>query len=115
MNVKRNLLASVLLSVLVGAGASAADDSQMVKLGLLGSQAQGKADAAIRISSTTSNIQVAHLTTAKIENDKGQSFVWHFDSAMAASAFPLKLIAPSSFDAGKTQVSVVHPGDHTAQ
>jgi hypothetical protein len=31
------------------------------------------------------------------------------------SAFPLKTIAPSGFDAGNTMVSVIHPAAHYAQ
>ena len=99
----------------IGAGvASEADYSGLVKQGFLGSQVQSRPDSTIKISSTTGNIYVDHLKTTKIENDKGQSFVWQFDSIMSMSAFPLKLIAPSGFDAGNTQVSVLHPAHHTA-
>jgi hypothetical protein len=118
MNIKRNLLVSVLLSTVIGAGASAAgavDYSGLVKQGFFGSQVQSQPDTAIKISSTTENAYVDHLATAKFENDKGQSFVWRFDSIMSMSIFPLKTITPSSFDAGNIQVSVIHPGYHTAR
>jgi len=99
----------------IGAGvASAADYSGLVKQGFLGSQVQSRPDSTIKISSTTGNIYIEHLKTTKIENDKGQSFIWNFDSIMSMSAFPLKLIAPSGFDAGNTQVSVLHPTHHNA-
>jgi len=92
--------------------ASPANRSGSVRLGFYGSQGQGKPDATVRISGTTRAFSVAHLATVKIENDKGQSFVWRFDSDMAASAIPLKTIAPSGFDAGDTWVTVAHPGEH---
>jgi hypothetical protein len=118
MNTKRKVFTSVLLSALIGAGAGvagAADHSALVKQGFYGTQAQGRPDSTVRISSETKFITVPHLTTAKIENDRGQNFVWQFDTAMAMSSFPLKTIAPSGFDAGSTWVSVTHPQSHTAR
>jgi len=118
MNTKRNLLTSVLLSALIGAGVGvvgAADHSTLLKQGFYGTQAQAKPDTTVRISGTTKYITVPHLTTVKIENDRGQNFVWQFDTAMAMSSFPLKTIAPSGFDAGSTWVSVTHPDSHTAR
>ena len=101
----------------VGAGvavASPANHSGLVRLGLLGTQGQSRPDSTIKIGSTSGNIYVDHLKTARIENDKGQSFTWQFDSAMSISSFPLKTIAPSGFDAGNTQVTILHPALHTA-
>ena len=116
MNVKRSLLTSVLLSTLIGAGvASTAETPALMKLGFFGSATQAKPDVTLKISGTTKFIDVAHFATAKIENGKGQSFVWTFDGSMAGSSFPLKTIAPSGFDAGITYVSVTHPQSHTAQ
>ena len=115
MNIKRKLFATMLLSALVGAGAaSAADYSQLVRLGRLGTQVQSQPDTTVKISSTTGNIDVDHFATARIRNDKGQSFTWRFDSTMEVSSFPLKAIAPSGFEAGNTLVSVIHPASHTA-
>lgn len=94
--------------------ASPADRSGSVSLGLLGTPAQSRPDAAIKVGSATRNIYVDHLKTARIENDKGQSFTWQFDSPMSVSNFPLKSIAPSGFDAGNTQVTILHPALHTA-
>ena len=117
MNVKRKWLTPILLSTLIGVGAgvaSAADWSAQVKQGFFGSPAKGKPDTTVKISGTTEYFTVDHFATAKIENDKGQSFVWQFDSAMEMSNFPLKTIAPSGFDAGNTLVSVIHPALHYA-
>ena len=117
MNGKRKLLASILVSTLIGIGAgvaSAADHSQHVKAGLFGSPSQGKPDITLKISGTTKFINVPHFATARIENGKGQSFVWLFDGPMAGSSFPLKTITPSSFDAGITYVNVTHPQSHLA-
>jgi len=114
MNVKRNLLTSVLLSALVGVGAGvagAADNTWLLKQGFFGGQAKSKPDTTVKISGTTKYFTVNHLATAKIENDKGQSFVWYFGGDMSMSVFPLKLIAPSDFDAGDTLASVSHPAD----
>jgi hypothetical protein len=118
MNIKRNLLTSVLLSALIGVGAGvagAADFSGLVKQGFFGSPAKSKPDTTIKIGGTTKYFSVNHFDTAKFENDKGQSFVWHFDTAMTTSSFPLRTIAPSGFDAGNVYVSVLHPGSHLAQ
>ena len=116
MNLKRKLLTSILLSTLIGVGvASAADTAGLMKLGFFGSATQGKPDVTLKITSTTKFINVAHLATAKIENGKGQSFVWAFDGSLSGTSFPLKTIAPSSFDAGITYVSVTHPQSHMAQ
>lgn len=116
MNVKRNLLTSILLSALIGAGvAGAADHSALVRQGFYGDQVQVRPDTTLRINGATEFVSVPHFATAKFENDKGQSFVWRFDSAMAMSSFPLKTIAPGSFDAGSTYVNIVHPDSHTAQ
>lgn len=115
MNFKRNLFTSILLSSLIGVGvAGAADTSGLMKLGFFGTASQGKPDVTLKISSTTKFINVAHFATAKIENGKGQSFVWTFDGSMSGTTFPLKTIAPSAFDAGITYVSVTHPQSHMA-
>ena len=114
MNVKRKLLTSILLSALMGVGAASRADvnSWWLENGFLGSPAQGKPDTTIRISSTTGSIYVDHFATAMIENDKGERFVWRFDSEMEASSFALKTIAPRGFDAGRTWVVVMHPIGH---
>ena len=116
MNVKRNLLTSILLSTLFGVGAAgAAGHSESARLGYFGTQVQSLPEATVKIGSATKGIYVDHFATARIENDKGQSFTWRFDSTMAMSSFPLKAIAPSGFDAGNTLVNVNHPASHYAQ
>lgn len=116
MNAKRKLLTSVLLSTLLGVGAAAAADySAWLNQGYFGTPGQGRPNATIKINSTTRNLIVDHFATARIENDKGQNFTWRFDSSMSMTAFPLKTIAPSSFDAGDVLVSVAHPSEHTAR
>ncbi len=115
MNVKRKLLASVLLSALVGVGAGAAtgaDNTWLLKQGFFGSQVQSRPDATIKIGNTTQDIHVDHFATMRFENEKGQSFVWRFDSAMEMSNFLLETIAPSGFDAGNARVIVWHPSEH---
>ena len=117
MNVKGNFFTFVLLSILIGVGAGvagAADYSALVKQGFFGNLVKSKPDTTVKISGTTKYVTVNHEATVKIENDKRQSFVWRFDSAMEMSNFPLRTIAPSGFDAGNTLVSVLHPAHHTA-
>ena len=116
MNVKRNLLTSTLLSILFGVGAAgAAEPSDLARLGYFGAQVQSRPEAPLKITSATEDIYVDHFATARIENDKGQSFTWRFDSTMAMASFPLKAIAPSGFDAGNTVVIPNHPASHYAQ
>jgi len=118
LNLKRKVIAIAILAIpaaLASAqSASPADYSGLVRQGFFGSQTQSRPDSTIKISSTTGSVYVNHLKTAMIENDKGQSFTWHFGSVMSISNFPLKAIAPSGFDAGNTQVIVLHPGEHFA-
>ena len=52
-----------------------------------------------------------HFATLKIENDKGQSFVWKFDT-WGELGFPLSVIAPKDFAAGATRVYIRHPAAH---
>jgi hypothetical protein len=118
MNVKRNLLATLLASALIGVGTNAAgavDYSWLIDKGFFGSHVQGKPDATVKISSTTKDVHLDHYVTAKFENDRGQSFVWRFDSAMEMSNFLLKTIAPTGFDAGNARVIIWHPGSHYAE
>jgi len=120
LNLKRKAIAIAILAIpaaLASAQSNSPDLtkwSEQVQRGFFGSPVQSRPDSTVKISSTTGGIYVDHLKTAKIENDKGQSFTWQFDSLMSMSDFPLKLIAPSGFDAGNTLVSVIHPGSHLA-
>lgn len=65
----------------------------------------------IKISASTKDVTVEHFGTVKIANDKGQSFVWTFDT-MGEAVVPLKTIAPAGFAAGDTTVYVRHPAAH---
>ncbi len=71
------------------------------------------APATIRISASTRDINVEHLQRVRIENDKGQSFVWQADTlALGEDHFPLQSVAPNGFDAGQTMVFLTHPHEH---
>ncbi|MBI4292381.1 MAG: CzcE family metal-binding protein [Betaproteobacteria bacterium] len=113
MNANRNFLTAVLLFTVFGVGTSiAADNSSLLNKGFFGSPAQAKPDTTIKLSKATGSIYVDHFATARFENDKGETFVWRFDSAMEMSNFPLNIIAPRGFDAGKTRAIVIHPNGH---
>jgi len=87
-----------------------ADYGQAVKRGDFG-QVASSAGRTLKIDAATKGINAAHRESIRIENDKGQSFVWRFDT-YGPIAFPLKAIAPAGFDAGSTWVYVNHPSDH---
>jgi hypothetical protein len=65
----------------------------------------------LKFEASAKGINALHGETVRIENDKGQSFVWRLDT-YGPVAFPLKAIAPKGFDAGSTWVYVDHPFDH---
>ncbi len=65
----------------------------------------------IKIGAATKNVTVEHFGTVKIVNDKGQSFVWTFDT-LGEVVVPLKAIAPAGFEAGDTTIYVRHPAAH---
>ena len=67
----------------------------------------------VKIDGSTRQINVEHLQTVKIENDKGESFVWTADTlGSGADNFPLKAVAPQNFAAGATRVFLSHPHEH---
>ena len=119
LNLKRKAIAIAILAIpaaLASAQSNSPDStkwSEQIQRGFFGSPVQSRPDSTIKVSSATGAIYVDHFKTARIENDKGQSFSWHFDPLMSLSNFPLKLIAPAGFDAGNTQVVILHPGHHT--
>ena len=88
-----------------------ADYGEAVKRGDFGQLGTSPGRTLI-MKATTRGINAMHLETVKIENDRGQSFVWFFDT-YGSIAFPLKVIAPKAFDAGDTWVYVNHPYDHS--
>jgi len=67
----------------------------------------------VRINAATREINVEHLQRVKIENDKGQSFVWLADTLdLGQDSFPLQAVAPKNFAAGNTRVYLTHPHEH---
>ena len=79
--------------------ATAADWNAAMRRGDLGSPSQATAaERTVRINAETKYVNAEHFGTLKIENDKGQSFVWRFDS-LGEYGFPLSVIAPRGFAA----------------
>lgn len=100
--------------VLVAAApyATAADWGAAMRRGDLGSPSQATAaERTVKITAATQYVDAEHFGTLKIENDKGQSFVWKFDT-LGEVGFPLDVIAPKGFAAGPTRVYVRHPQAH---
>jgi hypothetical protein len=97
--------------------ATAADWGAAMRRGDLGSPPGSappqatEAPRTVKITASTRFINVEHYDTLKIENAKGQSFVWTFDS-LGEYGFPLSVIAPKSFAAGETRVYIRHPAAH---
>lgn len=93
--------------------AGAADWGAALKRGDLGT-AQPQATTAqktIKINASTKYVNVEHFELVKFENDKGQSFVWKFDS-LQDYGYPLSVIAPKEFAAGEIRVYIRHPAEH---
>ena len=94
--------------------ATAADWSAAMRRGDLGAPSQeAGAQRTVKITATTQYVNAKHFETLKIVNDKGQSFVWKFDT-LGEVGFPLSVIAPKNFAAGETRVYVRHPLEHTS-
>ncbi len=92
--------------------ATAADWGSAMRRGDLGSPSQATtAQKTVKITAATQYVNVEHFQTLRIENDKGQSFVWRFDS-LGEYGFPLEVIAPKGFAAGATRVYIRHPYAH---
>ena len=90
----------------------AADYSAAMRRGKLGSPSRATyAQKTVKINASTQTVDVEHFGALIIENDRGQSFVWTFDTINAVS-FPLKVIAPKDFAAGETRVYIHHPAAH---
>ena len=92
--------------------ATAADWGSAMRRGDLGSPSQvTTAERTVRIDASTQYVNAEHFGTLKFENDRGQSFVWRFDS-IGEQNFPLSVIAPKGFAAGETRVYIRHPTAH---
>lgn len=74
-------------------------------------EASGHVYNTVKIDTATKHVTVEHLSTVKIVNDKGQSFVWTADT-LGEAAFPVKAVAPANFNAGDTMIYVRHPASH---
>ncbi len=91
--------------------ATAADWGAAMRRGDLGSPSQAATQKTVKITAATQYVNVEHFQTVKIENDKGQSFVWRFDT-LGEVGFPVQVIAPKDFAAGETRVYIRHPAPH---
>ena len=69
------------------------------------------ADRTVKVDASTNYINVEHEALVKIENAKGQSFVWKADTLGEAN-LPLQQVAPRDFAAGQTRIFVSHPYAH---
>ena len=115
-NMKRNSICSaVIASIFLGIAAPFAlaidqpDFSKMVQKGDLGTLSQNMAEQrTILVRGSTKYINVNRDETVKIENQKGQSFVWKFDT-LGEKNFPLHIIAPRDFESLQTRVFVSNP------
>ena len=74
-------------------------------------ETRGDGYKTVKINASTKYVNAEHFETLKIENDKGQSFVWKFDT-VGEVVFRLKTIAPAGFEAGEATVYVRHPTEH---
>lgn len=103
MSRKATLVLAALIGGAVFTGAVRADHNLNE---YLGTPVAGATARIMKIEASTKLIRVVHLETLTIQNQKGQSFAWRFDTARAPTGFPLKRIAPLDFDAGNTWVYV---------
>jgi hypothetical protein len=83
--------------------------------GYLGTPVPGTTVRVTKIDASTKFIKVDHLETLTIQNQKGQSFAWRFDTLHVPTGFPLRSIAPLTFDAGDTWVYVRPHGVSTTK
>ena len=92
--------------------ATAADWSAAMRRGDLGSPSQvTAAERTVRITAATQYVNAEHFGTLKFENDRGQSFVWRFDS-IGEQNFPLSVISPPGFAGEGARVYVRHAAAH---
>lgn len=103
MSSKGTHVLAALFGVAVLAGGVCASDNM---IGQLGAPVSGTTARIVKIDASTNLIKVNHLEALTIQDRKGQSFAWRFDTLYAPTGFPLKSIAPPDFDAGDTWVYV---------
>lgn len=115
-NMKRHLICNIVIaSMFLGFFSSPAlaidrpDYSKMAQKGDLGTLSQNSAaQRSVLVGSSTKYINVNRDEVVKIENGKGQSFVWRFDT-LGEQNFPLHIIAPRDFSSPQTEVFVSNP------
>ena len=107
------MLAGLALALAAAAPyAAAADWGAAMRRGDLGAPSQITPGLkTVKMTASTQYLDVEHFATVKIENDKGQSFAWTFDS-LSDYGFPVSVIAPKDFAAGATKVYIRHPSTH---
>jgi hypothetical protein len=96
------VLAALFAGAVLAAGARADHDIARH----FGTPVPGAAARVVRVDAATKFIKASHLETLKIEDGKGRSFAWRFDTEHAPTGFQLKSIAPPDFEAGDTWVYV---------
>jgi len=95
----------------VAAGAEPSH-SEMLRLSESGSASRVAAvDKTVRVGSSTAYINVDHFQTVRLIDEKGQSFVWRFDT-LDETHFPLQAIAPRGFLAAHAEIYAKHPYSH---
>lgn len=106
---------SALLAGAVLAGNAHANEGVTVSNGTqLGTPVQNAAGRTVKVDASTKYINAGHFETLTIQDEKGQSFTWQFDTFYAPANFPLKRIAPAGFQSGNIRVYVEHPRRHMA-
>lgn len=104
------VLAALLAGAVLAAAAGAQADHDIAAH--FGTPVPGTAARVVKIDAATTFIKAGHLETLTIQDRKGHSFAWRFDTLHAPTGFPLKSIAPAEFEAGDTWVYVgpkAHP------
>ncbi len=85
------------------------DYAALMKKGGLGSLSlPDVAQRVVRVKAGQRYLNVERDETIKIENSAGQNFTWRFDT-LGERNFPLSVIAPREFEAGKVVVFVSNP------
>lgn len=90
------------------------DYAVLMKRGDLGTLSQPvAAQRVLQVGGVQRYLNVDHNETIKLEDGKGQSFTWRFDT-LGERNFPLQVIAPRGFEAGRVVVYVSNPYTYNA-
>ena len=112
MNATYLLIAALALAGATSAGAADPADYNGPHNMQLGTSVSVKTGRVVKIAPGTRYINAEHFEIVTIENDKGQSFTWQFDTLIAPTGFPLRRIAPPGYDSGKAWVYIDRPRHH---